>query len=158
MIKLNEAERRLAIYVAKKRYSNNRAKGRHDGKIGPQSNWETDLEGIAAEIAFCKHMNVYPDLEVDSDGELPDWDCAHPIMGRVDVKGTKYGHGRLLAVKSKSNHPADSYALMIGAFPSYKYVGWAKAADLFKDQNITNLGHGEGYAMTQENLTREKSQ
>lgn len=152
MITLNEAEQKLAVFIAKKRYENNRAAGRHDGKVGPQSNWETDLEGIAAEIAFCRHMNVYPDLDTERTGDLPDWDCLHPLMGRVDVKGTTYLTGKLLVVPSKSDHPANSYALMVGSFPSYEYVGWALAEDLIREENVTDLGHGKTYAMDQERL------
>ena len=150
-ITLNDAEQRLAKYVAKHRYRNARSRNKVDAKIGPQSNWETDLEGIAGEIAFCKHMNVYPDLDTDLE-TLPDVDAWHVLLDRVDVKTTAYHTGRLLAVLSKKGHATDTYALMIGKFPTYRFVGFASASELFKDENIKDLGRGNGYAMDQDQL------
>jgi len=151
IITLNAAEQKLAKYVAKCRYQNARSRGKVDAKMGPQSNWETDLEGIAGEIAFCKHMNVYPDLETDLDS-LPDVDAWHVVLNRVDVKTTAYPTGRLLAVLSKKGHATDTYALMIGKFPEYRFAGFASASELFNDDNIKDLGRGDGYAMDQDKL------
>ena len=62
-ISLSENEQRLAEWVWKKRTANARRKNLPDTKVGDQSFEETDLEGFAAELAFCKLMNIYPDLE-----------------------------------------------------------------------------------------------
>jgi len=149
MIVLNEIEQRLATFLAKKRHENARNKGISNGRMGPQSDWETDLEGIAAEIAFCKAHNVYPDLQLEV---LETADAFTLDMGAVDVKSTKYRNGMLLAVMGKTDSPPDSYALMIGEFPRYRFVGWARAGELLRDENIKNLGHGDGYALPQEKL------
>jgi hypothetical protein len=113
---LNEAEQRLAQYLAKRRHDAARMDGIPDMKMGPQSAYDTDLEGIAAEIAFCRIMNVYPDTDIVV-GTRPISDAYTTSMGSVDVKATKYRNGRLLATTKKyAKHP-DSYALMVGEFP-----------------------------------------
>ena len=50
MITLNTAEQRLAKFVGRERDRNGRRNGYTNLRIGPQSDEETDLEGIAAEI------------------------------------------------------------------------------------------------------------
>ena len=154
---LNEAEQRLAQYLAKRRHDAARMDGIPDMKMGPQSAYDTDLEGIAAEIAFCKIMNVYPDTDIVV-GTRPISDAYTTSMGSVDVKATKYKNGRLLATtKKQANHP-DSYALMVGEFPRYKFVGWVPAEELLMKKNIRDLGHGEGYALDQSMLRKPESE
>jgi hypothetical protein len=149
VIELNIAEQKLAKFLAAQRHNAARKNNINNAKMGPQSDEETDLEGIAAEIAFCKIMNVYPDLQV---GVLEYADAFTTKMGAVDVKTTKYKNGRLLARKSKIGNEPDSYALMIGEFPVYRFVGWIDAKSLIDKQNLIDLGHGEGYALPQERL------
>ena len=48
-ITLNDAEQRLAKYVARARTDNARSINLAQTKIGPQSQYETDLEGMGAE-------------------------------------------------------------------------------------------------------------
>ena len=148
-ITLNAVEQRLTRFLAKERHASNRKAGVTNAKVGPQSDEDTDLEGIAAEIAYCKAMNVYPDLSLDA---RPTQDAFSTEHGGVDIKATKYKNGNLIARRCKSGYPPDSYALMIGEFPSYRFVGWIPAQDLLQSQNITDLGYGETYAMVQPDL------
>ena len=144
---LNEAEQKLAIYLAKRRYQFARKNGLPDEKQGNQSNEQTDLEGIASEIAFCKMMNVYPDTQI---GIRNYADAFTLEYGAVDVKSTKWKNGRLLARLSKADKKTpDSYALMIGEFPTYELVGWKSAEELLRKENIGDLGHGEGFMLEQ---------
>jgi hypothetical protein len=148
-VTLNEAEQKLAQYLAKKRYLSQRANGVANMKMGPQSNEETDLEGISGEIAFCKLFNCYPDLT----GEPGPYDTWMKDAGSVDVKTTHYERGRLLAVKHKDETPLpDIYALMIGKFPEYRFAGWAWAFDLIDPDRLTDLGHGPTYCLEQNEL------
>ena len=62
----------------------------------------TDLEGIGAELIYCKVNNLYPDLETDI-YPLPEEDAITKQGLRVDVKSTKYPNGHLLAVLGKNN-------------------------------------------------------
>jgi hypothetical protein len=149
-MRLNPAEQKLAKYLAQARYEANRNANITDAKIGPQSNKETDLGGTGGEIAFCKIHNVYPDLSI---GRRPPYDAILPTGHTVDVKTTSYESG-CLAVRIKAkDDPADLYALMIGTFPEYRFVGWISKELLFRDENIGDLGHGPTYVIKQEGLS-----
>lgn len=148
---LNDAEQKLSEYLAKKRYNNARKKMVEDKKIGPQSCSYTDLNGIGAEVGFCKLFNIYPDTQTEyipvTDGELH---TGHS----VDVKCTKYHTGHLIAVITKKGKPCDLYALMIGEMPNYRFAGFSTPDSLFMDENIKDLGHGDGYCLAQESLMK----
>ena len=148
-VTLDKTEQDIAEALAKRRYNAARQAGVSNAKIGPQSNWKTDLEGIGSEFAFCKLFNLFPDLTVGA--RKGGHDCVL-LDYKVDVKSTKYKTGRLLARKTKSLEDADIYALMIGEFPTYRFVGWAWGQELLREENIIDLGHGEGFALGQENL------
>lgn len=148
-ITLNEAEQKLATFLAKKRYQNARSKGVKDNKIGGQSVAHTDLEGMAAEIAACRLLNVYPDLQTEN---IPVHDLVTSQGFTVDVKATKYEHGRLLAVKGKAENPSDFYMLMIGTFPEYRCAGVVSKHELLCEETLTDLGMGEVHALDQRKL------
>lgn len=155
-ITLSEGEQKLAMHVAEARYNANRAKGVVDRKVGRQDNWQTDLEGIAAEIAFCKHQNIYPDLEIGSYGIA---DCVSVKHGQVDVKSTKYKRGRLLAIRKKMELPMlpDTYVLMIGEFPTYEFAGYIPSSDLLQEHNLIDLGYGLTYGVEQPKLIKDEN-
>ncbi len=154
LIELNEAEQMLAKHIAEQRYQNARTNGVTDGKMGNQSNEQTDLEGMAAEIAFCKFYNVYPDLKIDAPNDLPVYDAISPKGATIDVKSTTYPNGRLLAVLGKAEKRSEIYVLVTGNFPVYCVRGYATAADLFKESNINDLGHGRGYCLDQSQIRK----
>jgi hypothetical protein len=151
IIKLNEAEQVLAKYLAQARYDNARSKGKPNLKMGNQSNWDTDLEGIGGEIAGCKYFGVYPDTEINLTS-FPKFDLITKKGNKIDVKTTKYKNGKLLATKKKKRGECDAYVLVVGEFPNYELVGWATDEELLNPENIIDLGYGEGYALTQEQL------
>ena len=150
VIVLNKVEQQLARTVAKLRHENNRNDNVYNAKIGPQSNADTDLEGIAAEIAYCKLMNVYPDLDIDKG--RPDWDAILKNGATVDVKATIYPNGKLLARPIKSMKPPDLYALMVGKFPKYALAGHMSAEELLVPDRIGSLGYGATYIARQSEL------
>jgi len=149
-ISLSENEQRLAVHIGQKRTANGIRKMLPDTKIGDQSFVETDLEGFAAELAFCKLMNIYPDLETGD--FLPNYDCVDCNGVTYDVKTTKHKNGRLVATLKKKNNPADKYVLSVGVFPDYELIGEIGAEEFFQDINIMNLGKGPCYALTQAEL------
>lgn len=149
-ISLTLTERKLAEYIAKSRYERSRKRGIEDRKMGDQSNEMTDLEGIAAELAFCNYMNIYPALDVS---RYDDWDCILPDGRKVDVKTTVYPSGRLLAVTWKKDKQIDLFVLMLGQYPTYRCMGYMTAKDLLSEQRLTNLGHGPVYAASQSELS-----
>lgn len=149
-VNLNAAEQQIAKFLAKQRHQENRRNGVENNRIGPQSDWETDLNGIGAELAFAKLLNVYPDMSIGV--RRGGSDCRSARGNRIDVKATQYQSGRLLAVKGKRPSDADIYVLMVGRFPTYRWAGWATAQELIREDNITDLGHGPTYALSQSEL------
>jgi len=150
-ISLNQAEIKICEWLAKNRYSSNRTSGVANKKIGPQSNWKTDLNGVGAEFAFCKLINVYPDFSVEP--RKGGYDCLTFGGYRIDVKTTVYKSGRLLTKIGTPIEDADYYVLMVGNFPKYTFSGSCSSKDLIDDSNIINLGHGEGYGLGQDQLS-----
>jgi len=149
-VTLNKAEQKLAEYLARCRYAAARRNGIPDERIGPQSSERTDLEGIAAEIAYCKLMNVYPDTETN--GERPVADALLKNGQLVDAKATQYRNGHLLVRMSKRDKPCDLYALMIGTFPTYRLAGHMSKEELLQDCRLKDLGYGAGFTAKQHEL------
>jgi hypothetical protein len=152
-IELNSAEKSLAINLAIARNENARSKGKPNFKLGKQADWLTDLEGIAGEIAACRYFKVYPDTETNLT-VLPGFDLMTWKGSRVDVKTTKYRNGKLLATLKKDVNACDIYVLVVGEFPTYELVGYATSGELIQEKNIMDLGHGKGYALSQDDLRR----
>jgi hypothetical protein len=145
-VTLDQSEIKICEWIAKNRYASNRNGGVSDKKIGPQSCEETDLEGICGEFAFCKAMNLYPDMSIS-----PRKGGDDVIMNgdKIDIKTTKYKTGKLLARWSKNENPSDVYVLIIGQKPNYNIVGWCSADDLIRDENLIDLGYGKTYGLEQ---------
>lgn len=151
IVQLNEVECRIAEYMAKRRYQMSREQGIVDRKIGSQSSELTDLEGIAAEIAFCKLANVYPDLDPSSPKKE---DCVLRDGRRVDVKATVHNNGRLVVARWKQPDDVDLYALMIGKFPTYRCAGIMTSDEIIRGDRLKSLGYGLSYVADQEELQR----
>ena len=148
-IELDASEMAVVQMLAAMRHGMNRSQSVNNSKVGPQSDYQTDLDGLVAEFAFCKWKNVWPDLSISprSGGA----DCV--VDGRtVDVKATRRQDGRLLAVTSKNADEAEIYVLAIVRDNSVTFAGWAFANELLDPQNILNLGHGPTYALDQSRL------
>jgi len=125
-----------------------RNSGVKDAKIGDQDGAEADVLGVMAEYAFAKKFNTFPDL-----GLTPRSGSADGVLNgkRYDIKSTTYKTGRLLSTM-KVNPDVDIYVLAVVDGNEVDLVGWAKKEELIKDENIVNLGHGKGYALTQDKL------
>ena len=147
-ITLSETESRIAKFIGKERFKNARSKGIYNARKGPQSDLETDLEGVGSELAAAKLLNLWPDLQIK---KIPDHDLKILNM-TIDVKTTKYKTGRLIAGLGKSDKPCDYYMLMIGSLPTYSLAGFAKQEKLLNENTITDLGWGKLHALDQKEL------
>jgi hypothetical protein len=149
-VTLNEAEQRLARYLGRARHDTNTAAGVPLTRCDrTRSGEEIHIEGVGAEIAFCKLFNVYPDFSV-----TPRVGGSDAVWGgrTVDVKTTSHPSGRLLARPNKRDDPSDLYVLMVGTFPTYRCAGFVTPAALFMAERLTNPGHGACYAINQRDL------
>ena len=152
-VTLNEAEQRLTEYIAKKRIAYHQH--REQTVADKYEHWkvtqeETDREGFGGEIAYCKLVNLYPDL--DTNLSTPDYDCISCNGEKIDVKTTKYRDGHLIVPVNKITHPADKYVLVTGEFPVYNIIGECGAERLFMEENIRDFGKGPGYTLCQNKL------
>ena len=106
--------------------------------------------GLCAEFAFCKLMNIYPDLSLQNYGHI---DCEHPDWGTIDVKSTKLPDGKLLVGIWKKKYP-DAYVLMIDRSPIFDFVGWIESEKMIHDANIETIGINKTYVMPQWKLNK----
>ena len=121
---------------------------------GPRPTEQTDVEGMGGELAYCKLMNLYPDLET-SPTEMPTYDCVSRLGVRIDVKTTKHRAGKslhLIAPLAKAKRPPDKYVLVLGEIPTYSIVGEVWAVDLLHEGNLKDFGYGNCYALDQSQL------
>ena len=119
---------------------------------GLGTNLSTDEDGVIAEMAFCKHWNIF--FNPEASPRKHTFDCLLREK-RIDIKSTRIARGRLLATK-KRNPDVDVFVLAIISDPSVSFVGYATADQLYRDENLIALGHGEGYGLEQEQLTKWK--
>lgn len=124
--RLNEAEQRLAQYLARARQQYNDRHGIPNRKVMNRDPVETHLQGTGSEIAFCRMYNLYPDLEI---GRHVGRDAIMHDGRTVDVKNTDLEKGRLIVEADKLQKPTDIYALLVGAFPEYRFAGF-----LYRDE------------------------
>lgn len=150
-VTLNAHEIKLVRYLAKLRYETARKAGVVDRKQGEQSWQETDEQGLAGEMAYCKMFNLYPDLDVSP--RSGSYDVIDQYGLTTDVKTTKYSNGRLLATLKK-NPDVDYYALMTGEMPTFTFRGEVNYLDLIDEANIIDLGHGQGYGLSQDKVRK----
>ena len=152
-VELTPSECAVAQMLASMRTMVSRAAGITNLKQGGQSQHITELEGMAAELAFAKHFNICPDMSIKPVGGGSDG----ILKGKtIDVKVTSYPDGRLLAHPNKKKDPSDVFVLLVGKMPKYRIAGYALAEDLIHPNNLTDLGHGPVYAMNQSSLKQFK--
>lgn len=146
-VSLSVAEQKLATFVGKRRFLMARQQGLHNRKMNPRTQEETEVNGMAAEIALCKILNVYPDL--GDQHQVADMEfCGYTI----DVKQTHYENGRLLLEYAKKSY-CDIYVLMVGDMPHFRCAGLAHINKLKQESNLIDLGYGKTYGLDQGNLT-----
>lgn len=149
-VELTDSEQVLARHLAEKRTSSARDAGQVNAKQSNQSQETIELEGVGAELAFCKLANVYPDT-----GNAPRPEDCHLADGRrVDVKATRHEHGHLLAVRWKKVGAVHLYVLMVGEFPRYRCAGFYPSDDLLREERLKEIGGGLAYAASQDELQR----
>ena len=121
-----------------------------DAGIG--TSLETDEDGVIAEMAFCKHWNIF--FNPEASPRKHSFDCVLKDK-RIDIKSTRHKNGRLLATK-KVNPDSDIFVLGVIDGNEVSFIGYATADHLYKLENVVNLGHGEGYGMEQKDLSQWK--
>ena len=150
IIRLNQAEKEICAKIALIRQVTNRQIGTVNQKVHEKDSLEVDREGFAGEMAFCKIFRLYPDFE----NKRADADAYHPKLKWVDVKTAPEQHHNLLVRQPKADHPADTYALVLGKWETgvFSYVGYATKEMVFRNDNLVDPGFGVCHMIKRKDL------
>lgn len=154
IISMSPSETAIAQVLAVMRNTNARHNNVTDKQVSKQSPIEIDRDGVLSEMAFGKAFNLYPDLAVKS--TRSGVDLVGKNGNRIDVKSTRYKAGRLIIHIDKPLDEVDIYALAIVDGDNVDLVGYIKAIDAMKKENIKDLGYGDVYVIEQDALIKFK--
>lgn len=108
--------------------------------------WLNHIEGASAECAVAKHRDIFWDGSFGTFTDKPD-------VGPYHVKWVFHRDGRLRIPKKKPPDPKDIFILVRGTMPHYELVGWIRAGEVMKPENVDNpYNRGEEYFATQDKL------
>jgi len=148
-INLTDDEVMMCQHVGHLRSVLSRGNKVKDMKRTDMAGLDIDAQGVTAEYAVAKHLNVFFDL-----GLSPRAGSADGVMNgySYDVKSTHHALGKLLATL-KDNPDVDMYIMCITPDRwTVKLVGWCWKKELINKKNIKDLGYGKGYALEQNQL------
>lgn len=147
-VKLTEADLGIVHLLGTLRATASRAAQSRPRQFG-HDQITIDTLGVAAEYAWAKHHNIFPDLTYTArrngyDSLLHGW--------RIDIKSTTQPTGRLILNPAQNNPDIDCYVLALVALPEVCFVGYALTHELKHPKNLANLGHGPCYVLEQHQL------
>ena len=152
IVDMTPQECAIAHLLAVMRHSTCRSNNINDKQMGGQDAIEIDRDGILVKMTVGKPINRYPDFSIyPRKGGV---DLVGANGKKIDVKSTRYKNGKLLVHKDKSSEEIDVYILVVIDERTANVVGYIESAEVFKDENLRDLGHGVGYAIEQEKLRR----
>ena len=153
---LDNSEMLICSVVATLRNTTARGNGVRDARMdNKMTAIDIDTIGMMAELAWAKWKDCYPDLSVFPQSGTHDF----VIDGyTIDIKATRVKSGRLLATLKKSECCSDIYVLGIVDGNEVDFVGYATKSDLFREENIRDLGRGNGYSLDQSSLRKFKEE
>lgn len=133
-ITLNEAEKRLCLFVARSRNAAAREVAPEDAlRASAQDPIFVDYEGAMGELAFSKQLGVYPKeiFEIyhrsSLDGEDPGDLTFNGLV--IDVKTTVHKNGRLVSMRK--NPAINMFVLLTGQDGKYDIAGGMWSSDLY---------------------------
>lgn len=151
-VTLNENECQIARMVGERVFQQMNRGDYPVGQIGVgHDRLRQCQEGFAAEIAYCKHHNTFPDFS----DEPSSVDVVTPDGFTVDVKRIAEPELNLVVPihtgKSRKKTCA-IYALVYGSMPDFWIVGEMLGGDVVQDDNVHDIGHGPSYVVDQSSL------
>ena len=147
---LEAGEIETARMLARARMRINARAGVFDRRRSEEPPEDIEINGMGAELAYCKAFNLWPDLTVHvrSGGA----DMVNHEGQSIDVKATPHVNGWLLVPPYKIDKGVDLYALVTGFMPYYNIIGYATSDEIFNDDNLVDKGYGDTYGLPQEKL------
>ncbi|CAB4165164.1 hypothetical protein UFOVP822_20 [uncultured Caudovirales phage] len=131
--------------VAALRTSVSAAAGAQCRKLLPDQT-TADVIGYAAEYAWAKQNNIFPDLTFTSRKNGYDNITAGK---RIDIKASTNFKARLLSSLDQKNPDVDIMILAIVQMPTVHFVGWCTINELRRPEHLLDLGYGPVYALEQ---------
>ncbi len=112
---------------------------------------EITEEGTAAELAFAKHFNLWPDM---STGQFLKFDHVLASGLRTDSKQSQRKHGNLIVKAETKRNGTDLFALVLANKPLTRFQiwGYAWAGDLLRPGNFAHWLPTPGYLMRRADL------
>lgn len=129
----------VARFIAASRQTHGRKN--YEDKKRMDDGFQADVDGMIGEMCFGKMFNYFVNLSA----RKADADFYTKDGKSIDVKSTRYKTGRLVATINKKRSPCDLYVLMVIDGEGGWYKGYVSKEELFKDENIKDLGHGPTY-------------
>jgi len=148
-INLTDDEVMMCQHIGHLRSVLSRGNNIKDRKQSNMAGLDIDAQGVTAEYAVAKHLNVFFDFVLRARAGSADG----VMKGHsYDVKSTHHAFGKLLATL-KDNPDVDMYIMCLTPDRwTVKMVGWCWKDELINKKNIKDLGYGKGYALEQNQL------
>ena len=146
IVKLTEIEMEIAAFVGCKRRAESRARNRAQGPgYNEAEAWRNDIEGAAAEMAYCKATGIYWPGSINS---FKGPDCGE----LTQVRQTHHQNGCLIV---RDRDPDDHFfVLVVGKCPTFNIVGWIRGFDAKKNEFVRCPGEQDpAYFVPQNKLS-----
>ncbi len=128
-VTLTEDEMAVASLIGCKRRCESKSRSRSDNHgLKDADFWGIDIEGAAAEMAYCKYRNIFWSASVNSFKKA---DCDY----NVQIRSTKYANGKLIIRNDDSD--TDVFVLVTGVAPTFCVCGWIKGIDGKVEQHVS---------------------
>ena len=144
---LSDSEVSVAAYIGKARNKNARSEGVPDAiRDYDSTSVGIDVDGMAAELAVAKYLNVYPDIEIVKENR-PHHDLIFKGI-YLEVKQSKYTNPRLLLSPNRI-YVAENfgYILVSGTIPIYTIVGYLPSKQVQEVGEWIDLGKGRSWSV-----------
>lgn len=146
-ITLTTSEMFSAASVGVLRRLQSLSKGYNKNVHAEKSDWATDIDGAAAEMAVSKALGRY-------------WSChAHnlhgdDVLGGIQVRSTAHPNGHLVVRKRDAEHKDRVFVLVVSNPPTYTIVGAMKGEDAMADAfyRLADNRGGESWWVPQDRL------
>ena len=135
--------------IAEGRNATNRAAGIIDQKVTSSSNEMTDEDGFGAEYATAIFLGVEPDFSLSPRSKGADLIYR---QYRIDVKQTRWRHGKLLAKIGTPITNVHLYISTVGFGKKYIVRGWAWSRELLLRSRINYKMKKACHAMLENEL------
>jgi|PlaIllAssembly_1097288.scaffolds.fasta_scaffold276239_3 hypothetical protein len=151
IIELSESEIAVAELIGTMRYEASKKNGAKDQQVGGQDPVQINIDGVMAELAAARALNLCPDLIVNARGGAPYDLITHEKRDadgrlyqravKIDVKATRWPNGQLVVHPHKNPGDCDYYLLAIVTGDTVNLIKFASAETVFQPENFRALTH-----------------